>query len=391
MAIFCSLTPFVVTWSRKYGDNVTVTSVDDFGPGLDLYSDRSRWMQRHSGDLRFLSLRQLVLIDCHDCGTGVDSLQLVPDRLDWYHKKLYSVWKALDGCSRRLADIYARCVLRQVKTQTEDIYGQLMAGARSFDWRVFRTSEGHIGLSHVVLGEGVAHAIDSILRFLKEHPDELIFLWENALAGFDEATYEEYTFGMLIREFGDKLVPNSFGINTRYGELMETPHRIFYLTRPPNDSTEYGQLPVDDVHFSNPNIWPPGKVCGSGPGGDTVEKVRAHLDRELPKLSTDSSNLCHVGMTLELTGWDYAANVRQGRSFQRYCQPLTDDLGGMIRGWTVNAETVNALNFMSIYFLNEDPGAVGAAINACTRARPPQIPTRLLTDGKETAQLALRR
>lgn len=307
------------------------------------------------------SLRQILWPGSHDAGTGSfhPPYTLVPDRPA--NQTIYKIWKFLDrSCLLQpIANTFAGLINSQAKTQTQPIYGQLLAGSRYFDLRLWRNPSGEIHLSHGIIGPSINSVLKEVDGFLNEHPDELVILHERQREPFNHSSYLAY-IESVKNALGEKLVPKIYSVSTTYGDLMKTPHRVIYIA-PDSPETD---PPVDPVHFrGDPLIWSDKKAITEWPNAQSVQKIIDVFDRTFRSWSNHPSTLCIAQMVFSPTNQQYFSNILRGETLHSFSRQLNPALPQIFNSWATDKQILQGMNVFMLDFVNDSSSLIKYLIN----------------------------
>lgn len=253
------------------------------------------WMGDHAAQLGEKSLKYLVIPGTHDSGTySIRSDSAYgPDREEWQD------WLNRLAYTPAFGGIAGNIVANWSRTQPSRISAQLNAGIRYFDIRV-ALHDLTLCVTHTLLGAPLSEILDDVSTFIKQNPKEIVILDFNHFYGMSSIYYKIFR-DSLQYIFGNKVVPSTFGPNSKIKEILGAGHQVIILL-------DKGVPELQGYGWSGNkirSIWRP-------PAQD-VDALLQRMEGELNRARTDEEQLMVLQAVLTPDGAMGAKGVVPGQ------------------------------------------------------------------------------
>jgi hypothetical protein len=254
-------------------DNELVwVGTDGYAVGLSLPEYPSvdgPWMSQMQSIIGPKMLRQIAIPGTHDSGTyAITPLSAIgADMPSWL------------GYIQVLLDILGTRVMQNVMAnwgvaQGENFLQQLQGGIRYLDLRV-QSSGGNLNFVHGLVSAPVSDLVSQLVDFYNDsqYANEVVILDFNHFYNMSSADFDTLA-NMLNTSLGNKLVPNTTGVNVTLNQLWATSGRIIVFF---DDAAS-----VQKHNF----LWSESGISSPWPNVTTSSALHTALNGELPNTSS---------------------------------------------------------------------------------------------------------
>jgi hypothetical protein len=279
------------------------------------------WMNNMYSILKNKQLNHIFLPGTHNSGVTTVNWNVEPVLHNPTFQKIWR-WRYIP-CVKHITNDWTI-------TQTSTIYFQLMKGIRYLDIRVSFIN-GDFYLSHTFMCYPLDKALNDILRFLENYPNEIIFLrlnrdWENKQTMTPDVT--ELLLNYLYNKLNTFLIKKpTNNIFPTFGNILKTNGRIIMY--------------YDSNHSEKSYIWPTEFVKSGWIETLDVNKKIAYLQNQLEQVQYTNVNLNVLGFTLTAGVNDIVHDV-----IWRFLKPFSNHNG--LEGFALKIQAALP------YFLNKN-------------------------------------
>ena len=189
-----------------------------------------------------------------------------------------------------LCSIFGKCVknivVRWSLTQNMSLYQQLAVGVRYLDMRTchMRTTNSFYTV-HGVCGNKTSTLFADVLRFLREHPKEVIILDFNHFYNFNDTLHEKFVSYLKVTFMSKLLMPGTEGADISLNEIWKNQGRIIIF---------YGNQLITDKHKC---IWPSESLFSPWPNTSSVPTLISSLNSRFSTLRPCCFNVFQCVLT----------------------------------------------------------------------------------------------
>ncbi len=249
-----------------------------------------KWISDNLGILSKRRINHIVLPASHDTGAYLINWNINPSLGTTIYQKIYNAAQH----SKFIKNVIEKWTL----TQEYTVYNQLLLGIRNLDLRL-ACIDDIFYLAHTYICDKFDTVLGDIVRFLQEHPKEILFLrfrsdYENRATMTKERN--DQVLDKVHALLGSYLIPrttdNSF---PTLGNVLSGSGRIILYYRGNCTRRDY--------------VWSRHYVHGGWTTTTKVSTKLTFLANELKKMKRTNRNLNELGFTLTPGTWNIVSGV----------------------------------------------------------------------------------